>query len=131
MPVATADKKGLMSSSYYRNCVMHNFSNYTFVNLGSLLGNWNRLFVTVSGMCHSVFISFIAVIFTDGTNKIRYYFRTANANRDLVRMYEKDNSVYLFFPSVSQPFTGLIQSSSGYQIIKEQPDDTYTEISIE
>lgn len=110
---------------------MRGFSNYTFVKLGSLSGNWQRLFVTVSGMCHSVFVSFIAVITTNSTNKIEYSFYATNGNRDVVRMYEKDNSVYLYLPNVNQPFTGLIQSSNGYQIIKEKPDDTYTEIPIE
>ena len=128
---ANANKNGLMTGEYYRKCIMRSFGESTFVKLITMNGTWQRCFVNVDGMCHSQLVSFKLRIVTNSTIKIEYYFNVISANKEIVKMYEKDNGVYLYFPSASQPFNGIIQSSNDYTFISGQPDDTYTEIPIE
>lgn len=128
---ANANKNGLMTGEYYRKCIMRNFSEFTFVKLITMVGTWQRCFLNVDGMCHDNLVSFKLRIVTNATTKIGYYFNVISANKDVVKMYEKDNAVYLYFPSNAQPFVGIIQSSNDYTFISGQPDDTYTEIPIE
>lgn len=128
---ANANKNGLMTGEYYRKCIMRNFSGFAFVKLITMAGTWQRCFLNVDGMCHTNLVSFKLRIVTNDTTKIEYYFNVISANKDVVKMYEKDNVVYLYFPSNEQPFVGIIQSSNDYTFISGQPDDTYTEIPIE
>ena len=110
---------------------MRSFGVLTFIKLINMTGVWQRCFLNVNGMCHSQLVSFSVRIYTDGTVKINYIFNITGAYSNVVKMYEKDNGVYLYFPSENQPFCGIIQCSNDYTFISGQPDDTYTEIPIE
>ena len=121
-----------MTSNIYKGNGSRHFEPLFFAKLVNITSRWGREFLSVKGSCHDQYISFDAIIYSDGIIdlKCKIVYNGIKDENNAVRLYKKDNSLYLFFMDKNRPFTGVVQCSRPYIIVDGFPDDTYTEIPI-
>lgn len=131
LPVASKEQNGLMSKSD-KIIQSTNISsvNYPLFKIVNSTGYWSRNISFIYGCSEGVPFAFLIGLYAqDDKTACRIFIRWLTAKDSKIKIYRKDDAVFLFIDNMaSAPNVVFIQSSTGFELVSNgsTPDESYT-----